>query len=77
MPTAPDNPPSKRRRRLVLLAVSAGLLVAAASAWLLLRQPPAEDGLLQVNGRIEGDRVTVASKFAGRVSSWACAKAMS
>lgn len=56
-----------RRRRLVLLAVLAVLAVAAASAWWLLRPRPAADGVLQINGRIEGDRVTVAPKLAGRV----------
>ncbi len=67
MSTAPDHPPATRRRRLVLLATIAILLAAGASAWLLMRRPPTDDGLLQVNGRIEGDRVTVAPKFAGRV----------
>lgn len=67
MPTAPDDRTAMRRRRLVLLAVIAVALVTMASAWLLMRHPPIEDGLLQVNGRIEGDRVTVAPKFAGRV----------
>ena len=67
MSTAPDHPPATRRRQLVLLATIAILLAAGASAWLLMRRPPTDDGLLQVNGRIEGDRVTVAPKFAGRV----------
>ena len=67
MSTVPDKPPAMRRRWLVLLAVIAVVLAAAASAWLLVRHPPADDGLLQVNGRIEGDRITVAPKFAGRV----------
>lgn len=67
MSTAADDPPSMRRRWLVLPAVLGVVLLAAASAWLLMRQPSAVDGLLQVNGRIEGDRVTVAPKFAGRV----------
>jgi HlyD family secretion protein len=67
MSTAPDHPPATRRRQLVLLATIAILLAAGASAWLLMRRAPTDDGLLQVNGRIEGDRVTVAPKFAGRV----------
>ena len=67
MSTVPDPPPATRRRRLALLATIAVVLAAGASAWLLMRRPAADDGLLQVNGRIEGDRVTVAPKFAGRV----------
>lgn len=67
MPNTLDDRPAWRRRRLVLLAVIAIVLAALASAWLLVRHPPAPDGLLQVNGRIEGDRVTVAPKFAGRI----------
>lgn len=66
MPTAPDDPPVERRRWLVPVLVAV-VLAAAASAWLLLRRPSAIDGLLQVNGRIEGDRITVAPKSAGRV----------
>lgn len=66
MPTAPDDPPVERRRWLVPVLVAV-VLAAAASGWLLLRRPSAIDGLLQVNGRIEGDRITVAPKSAGRV----------
>lgn len=50
-----------------MLAVMVAVLLALISAWLLTRHPPLQDGLLLVNGRIEGDRVTVAPKFAGRV----------
>lgn len=67
MPNTPDDRPAWRRRRLVLLAVIAVTLAAVVSAWLLVRHPPVADGLLQVNGRIEGDHITVAPKFAGRV----------
>lgn len=67
MSTAPDDPIAMRRKWLVVLAVIAVVLAAVAAAWLLVRHPPAAEGLLQVNGRIEGDRVTVAPKFAGRV----------
>lgn len=55
------------RRRWPVLVLIAVVLAAAVSAWLLVRHPPVADGLLQVNGRIEGDRITVAPKFAGRV----------
>ncbi len=46
----------------VLLATS----LAARQAWLEKRRLP--EGLIQANGRIEGDYIAVASKFAGRVS---------
>lgn len=43
------------------------LLAATALAMRLLRPDAADGGLLQVNGRIEGDLVVVAPKTAGRV----------
>lgn len=58
---------SSRARRWAPVAVIAALLVAAVSAWLLAHHAPPPDGLLQVNGRIEGDRITLAAKLAGRV----------
>lgn len=67
MATSVDKPPPLARRHLVLLAVVAAGLAAATAAWMLTRRVDAPTGLLQVNGRIEGDRVTIASKFAGRV----------
>lgn len=67
MATSVDKPPALARRYVVLLGVVAAALAAAVAAWLLMRQAAVPDGLLQVNGRIEGDRVTVASKLAGRV----------
>ncbi|MBI5719613.1 MAG: efflux RND transporter periplasmic adaptor subunit [Burkholderiales bacterium] len=66
MAIGPDDRTATRRTQLVLL-VAAAVLAGLALAWLLMRQTPAVEGLLQVNGRIEGDRVTVAPKFAGRV----------
>lgn len=47
--------------------LAAGL--AALGFWLFRmgRDPGLPDGLIQANGRIEGDQVTVASKFPGRV----------
>ena len=62
------QPPTPRQRWLALLSGAAVvLLVLGVSAWLFLRRPPMEGGLLQINGRIEGDRIAVAPKFAGRV----------
>jgi HlyD family secretion protein len=66
MPTALEHLPAARRSWLVPVLITV-VLAAAALAWLLARKPAVADGLLQVNGRIEGDRVTVAPKFAGRV----------
>jgi len=41
------------------------LLGIVLARWTDRRGMP--DGLLQANGRIEGDQVTIASKFSGRV----------
>jgi HlyD family secretion protein len=67
MATAPDDRHLLRRKWLALLAAIAIALAVAVSGWLLMRHPAATDGLLQINGRIEGDRVTLAPKLAGRV----------
>lgn len=42
-------------------------LLAGGSGFYLLSSPEVEDGILSVNGRIEGDEITVASKVAGQV----------
>jgi HlyD family secretion protein len=60
-------PLTLQQRRLALLVVVVLAIASAAWAWSHLRRPAVPEGLLQVNGRIEGDRVTLASKFAGRV----------
>lgn len=57
----------RRRRSVVWAALAMLLLLAAAGILFLLRGHAPEPGLLQVNGRIEGDRVSVAPKLAGRV----------
>ncbi len=49
----------------LLLVVAAGAGYLAIDRWLWNGGLP--DGLIQANGRIEGDHVTVASKFPGRV----------
>jgi HlyD family secretion protein len=49
----------------VLAVVIAGSGYVALDRWVLNQGLP--DGLIQANGRIEGDHVTVASKFPGRV----------
>jgi HlyD family secretion protein len=50
----------------LLLAVVAAVILARAR-WAQRHAWP--KGLIQVNGRIEGDRVTLASKFPGRLVS--------
>jgi HlyD family secretion protein len=49
----------------VLAVVLAGSGYVALDRWILNSGLP--DGLIQANGRIEGDHVTVASKFSGRI----------
>jgi HlyD family secretion protein len=56
------------RTRLLVLLVGVIAVLGAVLAYLTWRtRPGLPEGLLQVNGRIEGDRVTVSSKFPGRV----------
>lgn len=49
----------------LLTLVLAGSGYVALDRWVLNQRLP--DGLIQTNGRIEGDHVTVASKFSGRI----------
>lgn len=63
-----------RLRRYLLPAVVAGALLAGAGVgtqtyrqWQVDRAFP--EGLILANGRIEGDRVTVASKYPGRIAA--------
>ncbi len=48
----------------VVLLAAMGL----AAGWWLLRQPPLPEGLIQANGRIEGDHYLAAGKMPGRVA---------
>ncbi len=58
----------KKTKTLTLIALFIGvLLVAVAAWWLGWRQPPFPEGLVQANGRFEGDHYTVSSKWPGRV----------
>lgn len=55
-------------KRAILAAAATALLLAASVALTRLgwnRELP--EGLIQANGRIEGDHVTIASKFPGRI----------
>jgi len=56
---------TQRTIGILLAIVLAGSAVAAW--WLWGRQEPLSAGLIQANGRIEGDHYTVASKVAGRI----------
>ena len=50
----------------ITLAIVA-LLITLAAWWLWWREPPFPEGLVQANGRIEGDHYTVSGKWPGRV----------
>ena len=58
-----------RARSVVLVLLLLALVAAAIAGWWLWGRPaPLPAGLLQANGRIEGDHYTVASKRPGRVA---------
>ncbi len=54
-------------RGLMLLLLLAAV-AAAIGWWLLYRPEPLPEGLIQANGRIEGDHYTVASRVPGKVT---------
>ncbi|SMP61600.1 HlyD family secretion protein [Neorhodopirellula lusitana] len=56
-------------QHLVTFLVLAGIAAGSYFAWDRWgRVEPLPAGLIQANGRIEGDHVTIASKFAGKIS---------
>ncbi len=57
------------KTRWLLLSVALLVLAAIAAWWLWLRPAPLPAGLIQANGRIEGDHYTVAGKVPGKISS--------
>lgn len=58
------------RKAIVAFAVTAALAVAAALTWIVLRTPSdPPDGFAKTNGRIEAERVDIATKFAGRLKT--------
>ncbi|MCK9397256.1 MAG: efflux RND transporter periplasmic adaptor subunit [Methylobacter sp.] len=59
---------NKNRTYTVVALLLGGFLIALAAWWLVWREPPFPEGLVQANGRIEGDHYTVAGKWAGRVT---------
>jgi len=56
---------NKKIISILLVIILSGSAVTAW--WLWGRQKPLSAGLIQANGRIEGDHYTVASKVAGRI----------
>ncbi|MCA3221554.1 MAG: efflux RND transporter periplasmic adaptor subunit [Burkholderiales bacterium] len=64
----PAAPPPRTRRILVWGALVAVALAVAAGAWAWWAERAAPTGLLQINGRIEGDQIAVAPKAAGRIA---------
>ena len=69
-PSGPPRREGRRWRRSLALAAGA-IAIAVVAGALAVRQveraSAIPDGLIQVNGRLEGDSVTVAGKLAGRV----------
>jgi len=58
----------KKTKILTLIALFIGvLLISLAAWWLWWREPPFPEGLVQTNGRFEGDHYTVSGKWPGRV----------
>ncbi len=53
---------------LVPVTVALFVVIGLTVWWLLLRQPPLPEGVIQANGRIEGDHYLVAGKMPGRVA---------
>ncbi|MCK4621374.1 MAG: efflux RND transporter periplasmic adaptor subunit [Desulfuromonadales bacterium] len=59
---------SRAKTITVTLLLTAACAAALSAWWFWGRQEPLPEGLIQANGRIEGDHYTVASKFSGRLS---------
>ncbi len=58
----------KKTKVRTLIALFIGVFVVLFTAWWLLwREPPFPEGLVQANGRFEGDHYAVSSKWPGRV----------
>ena len=69
MNTASSATPPPRTRRILLWVVPAAVVLAvAAGAWSWWTDLATPSGLLQINGRIEGDQIAVAPKAAGRIA---------
>ncbi|MCK9636148.1 MAG: efflux RND transporter periplasmic adaptor subunit [Methylobacter tundripaludum] len=59
---------NKNRTSVVIALLTGVLLIASAVWWLAWREPPFPEGLVQANGRVEGDHYTAADKWSGRVT---------
>ncbi len=58
----------KKTKILAFIALATGLLlIVLATWWFWWREPPFPEGLVQANGRFEGDHYTVSGKWPGRV----------
>lgn len=60
----------KNNNKTGFFATGAVLIIVILFAiwWFVIRQPPLPEGLVQANGRIEGDHYSVSSKWPGRIS---------
>ena len=52
------------RKNIIILLI---LIAAGVGIYLLVRKTPMPEGLIQVNGRMEGDVVVISSKYSGKV----------
>lgn len=69
MSTVSSAPPPPRTRRILLgVGLAAVALAVTAGAWTWWMDRAKPSGLLQINGRIEGDQIAVAPKAAGRIA---------
>ena len=58
----------KSRTKTIIIALLVIIVAAALAGWWFWgREAPLPDGLIQANGRIEGDHYTVAGKIPGRI----------
>jgi HlyD family secretion protein len=67
-PASSAAPPPRARRLLLWVAPTAVALAVAAGAWTWWTDRATPSGLLQINGRIEGDQIAVAPKAGGRIA---------
>ncbi len=56
-----------KNRTIFITAAAFVIMTAVIILWFILRQPSLPEGLVQANGRIEGDHYTVSSKWPGRI----------
>lgn len=55
------------KRKILTASLIVLILVVAGALWYAQRDSGLPDGLIQANGRLEGDRVAISSKFAGKL----------